>query len=336
MQPIRVNIATSLTTAERFFVEKAAELLSKDTIDTYRLRLNNAKTVLTEIKKVLELVFKKSIRDTYVWPLFEEAQDAMSIESELKFVSFRKEYLVTFLRAKKNEKDNFAIDLQKTFHIVNIVIAENQNYLENIFEAIRLEITRLNTLTGIMAPKEFHKLNRLVGYYLIELKAKGYSKTFLHNFIRAIFFSSTPLNHFDEAYRIIGSLNARPPENFDVYVGFKISEDIRDQLDIRGENLFRIETDEIRAIATRTNIHFVNFVRRYNHLHFYRMRITAQDYFQAGFQARRILQETLDVLFMGHSGSGIDPINDCFVVGETAPTKANRQNLTYQLDGKYA
>ncbi|MBK7290099.1 MAG: hypothetical protein IPI78_07630 [Chitinophagaceae bacterium] len=45
---------TGLTVCQRFFIEKSIELLYSGSIDSYRVRLNNPKSILEELKYCLE------------------------------------------------------------------------------------------------------------------------------------------------------------------------------------------------------------------------------------------------------------------------------------------
>ena len=45
---------TALTICQRFFIEKSLELLYLGSIDSYRVRLNNPKSILEELKYCLQ------------------------------------------------------------------------------------------------------------------------------------------------------------------------------------------------------------------------------------------------------------------------------------------
>ena len=97
MQPVKINILTPLTRAELFFVEKSGELLLKDTIDTYRLRLNNPRTILLELIQIISLIENKSLKDKYGKVLAEEAVELLREEEILGFSSINKGYALKVL-----------------------------------------------------------------------------------------------------------------------------------------------------------------------------------------------------------------------------------------------
>ena len=51
---ILVHKNKSLTTSQRFFIEKSLELLYLGTIDSYRVRLHNPKSILLELRYCLK------------------------------------------------------------------------------------------------------------------------------------------------------------------------------------------------------------------------------------------------------------------------------------------
>lgn len=327
MQPVKINIVTPLSPAEMFFVEKSAELLHKDTIDTYRLRLNNPKTILQELIQTIPLIDSNTLKDEYGKILAEEALEMIKDESELKFDSITKEY---FLKALGDR------NLKIIFYASNIILKENSDYAEIVFLKIKTEIIRINALP-IFAPSELDLLNKLIGYFYIELRAQGYSKAYLNNFVRTIFnLVTNPQQDFTSAIDIIGTLINRPKENFTIYLAFKVPSSAVNQLQIASNGFTRIGLEDLLIEAAAINSTFEKFVKKNNKLHYYKMKVKAADFHSAVSSVKREMQHGLDLIFMGHSSQMVTVFSSCFVVGTVNPTKGNRYNLEYQLDGYFA
>ncbi|TMI65943.1 MAG: hypothetical protein E6H07_08565 [Bacteroidetes bacterium] len=327
MQPVKINIVQPLTTAELFFVQKSAELLHKETIDTYRLRLNNPRTVLQELIQVTSLIESKSLREEYGKVLADEALEIVRKEEILNFSTITKNHILKIL-AEKNSKD--------IFYAANILVFENRDYAEKLFAKIGDEISRINGL-GAFSPAEFDLLNKLIGYFYIELKAKGYSKAYLNNFVRTIFtLSKNPLPDFSSALAAIKTLINRQKEKFTVYLAFKVPIQAANQLQIASTGFLRIPYADLQQEAAQINNTFKNFVTKNNKYHYYKMEVDALDFHSAAYLVKRKMQTGLDLIFMGHSSQMIKVFTSCFIVGSVNPKKGNRYNLEYQLDGYFA
>lgn len=324
MQAVKIGIKQPLTVAEMFFVQKSAELLDKDTIDTYRLRLNNTRTILQELIQVTRLIESQSLRLEYGQVLAEEALEIIKEEKIFKFSSIAKSHMCKLLAEKK---------MQDIFYASNILVAENIHFAKALLEKISEEIERINILASF-SPAEFDFLNKLIGYFFIELKAKGYAKTYLNYFIRTIF--NNTLKDFKEAITIIETLIDRPKEKFTIYLAFKIPVNSTNQLEIASPGFVKIDYKELQKEAAQINKMFEIFVQQNNRFHYYKLDVEALDFHSAAYLAKKHMQTGLDLIFMGHSSNMITTYSSCFIVGTVDPTKGKRYYLNYQLDGYFA
>ena len=323
MQLIKIKIIKPLLVGELFFVQKTLELLYKETIDTFRLRLHNPKSLLEEIIQVIKLIEKKSLKEEYGIILFREALLLFKKEKEIEFNSIQKNYLL------KSLADN---NFKSIFYSASILISENKNYAGRLFGIIKDEIQRLNQLPDFDSA-QYSELNRLISYFLIELKGLGFSKEYLHRFIRAIIALKVPLKDFDGVMTAIQNLLSRKKEKYTVYIGF--NKESGKKILINNSELIPIDQTALSSEAANVNSIFVKFVDKHNTLDFYKIEVKAQDYYKAGEIAKQKIQRILDVLFMGHGDNMIELHGSCFIVGENEPQKGNRQLLNFSLDGFY-
>ncbi|SKC10611.1 hypothetical protein SAMN05660841_04266 [Sphingobacterium nematocida] len=326
MQQVRINITDPLTAPQMFFLQKSLELLHRDTIDTYRLRINNPRTLLRELSQVLVLIKQGSIKELYAAELINEALVLFKEEEELNFISISKKYLLSLIGSNKWDKD-------KLYYVANVLVNENTGYADELFQNISREIARVEALPNFVY-QEYDKLNRLIGYFYIELKSMGYSKEYLHRFLRSIFSPRVAHQNFGQPFDIVRTLIAREKEEFSVYAALKLPMSLAPE-DISSEDFEFISYTDIDAIADATNRQFKTFVRQNSEYSFFKITIQCTDYLSAGYVARGILQTKLDLLFMGLSSDEITVNKKCFVVGTTFPQRGNNQYFNYQLDGRF-
>lgn len=322
IKPI-IRSQTPLLPAEKFFIEKSLELLSNNTIDTYRLRLNNPKTILYELISVIDSVNKGSLRSLYVDILNEEALTLFKIENELVFNSITKGFFQKSLANK---------DYNNIYYAANLIISENPDYTTTLYNLIKAEICKINQ-QQIFTFQDLDLLNRYIQYFYIDLKKYGYNKQYLYNFVTAIFMGSNTLTDFEAAFAVVGTLIKRPLENFSIYIGFNFTGIAEELLKLNSFGLTFISRKEIEQLAATINTRFIDFVCENPNLHFYKIEIEAVDYYTAGRLARKKIQRVLDLLHIATDDDIFNMHSICFAYGTKAPSKGKTQSLAYQLDG---
>ncbi len=94
---------TTLTICQKFFIEKSIELLHYGSIDSYRVRLNNPKTILEELRYCLQEYEKRRIKHFHTIKAKEKTKKTLVDETillisrepnYLEFKSISKEYLL--------------------------------------------------------------------------------------------------------------------------------------------------------------------------------------------------------------------------------------------------
>jgi len=324
MRKIKININTQITPAEKFFIEKSVELLSEETIDTYRLRLHNPKTILNELKYLIKSFFDHNISEDYAKACIEEAKDLLNHDKELRFSTIDRNYILALFGDK---------NLNRIFYAINILLSENRDYLEQLFEAIETEINKLNGHEKVY-PLHFKRLNYLIAFLYVELRTKGFNKKYLHRTIRAIFSGNSPSDNFIAKFNIVKAISKRPLELFTVYF---VIETENHNLRYVNNNPIKLTHNKkshlIRYSTSLGNEAFKEFISVGDNSHIYSTEITTTDYYSASIEGRKIIQQCLDFCFLGGEKDEIIVNQNCFVMGSIDPSKSKAQNLNYILDG---
>lgn len=324
MRKIKINIPTALTPPELFFVEKSLELLAEESIDTYRLRLHNPHSVLVELCFLIQSYLDQNIAEDYPKHVCEEAKDLLNLDQELLFTKISKNYFQALLSNR---------DLVKVLYAANLILLENKNYLEKLFVSISGEIHRLNAKDPLY-PSDLKRLNYLTSFLYVELRKKGFNKTYLHRTVRAVFSGNLLGNNFADRFSILKAIAERPKEVFTVYFIFYVKGKSYRYLD---KNPIRIQFCSSRALTEKAealkNPHFTEFIAQKGTGLIYSTEIQAIDYYSASVEARKVLQQCLDFSFLGNEQEVLEYSPNCFVLGTNQPSKSKTQSFNYKLDG---
>lgn len=325
MQISVINTIPPAIIPELFFVDKCLELLYHGTIESYRLQLHNPKTALKELVDIARSRNNGEItNDEHLKLMIAEIDSIFKKETYLNLSNLSNGYRNVVLR-NKTVKD--------VFYMANLILKNNEDYANHLFDQIVAQIAALNVDPQITAEK-FKALNELTAYFLIELREKGYSKRYLHKFITEIFFTSTATT-FSHRMDIFRGLIGRIESDFQVIIGFKLAAGMAAQVVILDPKLQKLNSGAIGRIVRTTNSRVRDYFTARRPLTFYSLTVRSLDYYQASFLVRRELQSTLDVLFMGYTNDhvNVDPL--CVVIGPQNPAKASIQNLDFDLEGHF-
>ena len=170
----------TFTVPEYFFTQRFYELVAHTTIDSYRARLHNPKTIFTELCEVLTDWHNKKIKSfETIKQVISEALNLLENENELYFIKTSKN---TFKKILNDTKDSNYISL---LYASQSLISENENYINTLFIKTQNEITHLNENHNKNA--DYFELNKLIGFLISEICSVGYSKSFLHHLVRSLF-----------------------------------------------------------------------------------------------------------------------------------------------------
>ena len=328
---IKIRPKIVLKPIEAFFLEKALELLNNKTLDTNRLKLNNPYTTIIELTNVCNDLNKGKLKNVdYAKSVAEETAKMLRNKHYLKSNTISIEFFKTLLKDKGQigKKDYHRIIKSGT-----LIISENKNYLETLFDHTFDFINSRRKLVTLDF-EEMREFSRLIEYLFIELNHQNYSKFYLNRFVTAVFCGLDALD-FEQRFEIIRSLNDRREEEFEVVFGFDTT-----KFDLRKVKIFSNElkvfkkSDKNRVIAITKNA-AQNFIdENENHL-LISIKVKTKDYYQALNASRKKLFKILDLLYLGYSDKNISLIDECFIIGSKNPEKSSSFPTMYHIDGHY-
>ncbi|HCD9235898.1 TPA: hypothetical protein NEG48_002910 [Elizabethkingia anophelis] len=325
---------SDLKVCEKFFIEKSIELLYYGTIDSYRVKLNNSKTILEELKYCIDEFEIGRIRHFSTIKGKEKDKKALvdevikfvnEDENYLNFISVSKDYLLTILK-ELNE-----YNYKKVSATLQILLKENEDYLSRIIKALKIlidqDLSRFDHLS---------KIDKILNLLFSELVSKGFSKGFLYKFFYGVFVNNLlptkefnlQFNSFEQRilnvesehtiiYRLDTTSKVYDSVSSIHYSSIDLVDDIND-IELKDEK----ELDKFRVIK-----HNRKFVK---------CNVNALDYLSALKKSNNLLSEYLDLLNLGLSDEFLYIHNRVLVIDQKKSNKGAFQNNVKILDGKYA
>lgn len=316
------------TTVEYFFTQRLAELTYYGTLDSYRVRLNNPKSAITELCQVIEDWNNNKIKDfNTVDAVKNELIDLLNKEENLSFDYISKNSYLKLLSETK--KDNYL----KTLFASRRVIIDNKNYSKALGAWIEKLIDKIN-LSDKLDFADMAKLERILGYYVSELSSWGYSKTFLFHLTKSLFLA--PSTHdfkssFNELNKVVENTNQ---ESYLVFLKAKFSNINIDLLEERIPEL--VGREKVLEFKKKAPEEFVKFYDQ-NSKKFpdvFAIRVTALDYYEAVKLARARVSEILDIVKLGYTERSLKIFFNALLIKEKDPTQIERQRIFYLIDGR--
>ena len=189
----------------QFFLLRITECFNKNTIDSYRVRSNNAITLLYETRDVIDNWCKHRIKSfETVKYVLEECDTTVSKASCLTFENCPKDLLSNTLREYKQSDGRNYIDASHLLYYIDLCIEENSNsYLKRLFDSLK-EILVSNELKEENQQSLFEVTDRQITELACELIRLGYSKIYLFSYFQSLVKEMTTkgydefFNKFDE------------------------------------------------------------------------------------------------------------------------------------------
>jgi hypothetical protein len=330
MVPIK-QLPDTFTIAQKYFIERVLELVNSKTIDTYRVRLHNPNTILTELSQVLlDWENNKLKRFETVQHVIDESNSVLQEEEELDFTLIDRDYFISLLTsAQENE-------FKKLLSATNLVIHGNKNYLDTLFTSIQEEVDSCN-INETLATHDLLKLERLISYLITELLSIGYSKTYLNNSLWSIFIKNINNKTYDECFNVFMNLKDKDEEVFSVVFKLIIpKEQIRNQLNIIEEENIVFNQTTIVEVVDGTNQNCKAFLEISNlfskHL---LIKVSSKDYYTVIEQAKERLSNILDQVFLGYNQPEIRIYKEALVIGSKKPNLSKSNPVNYRTFGSY-
>jgi hypothetical protein len=329
------HLNTTLTTCQRFFIEKSIELLYIGSIDSYRVRLNNPKTILEELKYCLEefeigrikhfQTIKAKDKDSKA--LVDEAIMLLDYEpSYLAYNTISKSYIKQLLTTINEH------NYKKVISSIEILLNENQDYLNTALTGLEQLID--NNVSDF---SELEKIDKTLNILFSELISKGFSKGFLYKICYGIFIKSlVPNNVFKTHFNNFKDRIIDVENEYKVIFRIDTTKQVFEAISTFSHDILSLSDniDDIKLENWRQK-KLDAFNVPINARKFVSCNIKALDYFSALKKARNVLSEYLDVINLGLSGETLQIHNIALVIDLRSPEKGDFQNNTNILDGKY-
>jgi len=304
---------------KKFFKERLLELLHKNTLDSYRVKVNNSNTLFHELQNlIIDWNDGKIKRFETLKLSAEELLYFLKDDDCISYGKFHKEVVIQILKdfiksdvnTKKGEHDY-------TLYILSVLIIKNENaYLNCLFSKIdSLIIQDANQ-------QNFVLFDRYLNSLIAELIRVGYAKSYLYIISKYAFNSG----NFDENYRRYKETLLN--RHFDFYhIFFKLTfEDV--SIIPERDNLLREIPEEIVNDPAS-----LNFEPQENIRYFY-IKENALDAHTALRKSKLSLSTFLDKIHISLGLSQVE-LGKMSIVKKESNTRTYLTNNEYVVDGVY-
>ena len=325
----------SLTICQKFFIEKSVELLYIGSIDSYRVRLNNPRSILIELLYCLQEYDLGRIKHFQTIKAKEKDKKAI-IDEAISLLNYSPNYLKfnsvsqSFLELlfKTIDEHNY----KKVISSVNIILNENLQYVEEVILGLE-NLIRANEQNK----EELEKIDKALNIILSELIRLGYAKGFLYKLIYGIFVSSLlPDNDFYEHFNNFRNRILDVQTEFNVIFRIDTTQKVYDSITaIPNQYLSLSDNIDFIQIAGRFRAELASFNAPAGARKFISCKIISHDYSSALKHARYVLSEYLDVINLGLAEELLKIHHRALVIDSRSPEKGAFQNNVNILDGKY-
>lgn len=326
MQHLTLHFNPSLL--ERLFIEKGLELLYKDTIDTYRLRLHNPKTIIQELHQICKEA-KAGVLTNNIYAI-STAGEALAVlkncNDGLEFNSIARDYFEKLIKNSKSENHD------RIIQACNLLLRDNKNYQNKLFDLIKEKID-VFALDNIANTDDRKKFILLLHYLCIELVNLGFTKQYLYHFFRTIFVhAGNSTMSFDDRYNIWKRLGIKKAENFKVIypiTGKSFQFNTLKKIDPKYEQITRSYKYTLPSSTSNRVIDFLDE----NKGKLVAVKVKSLDHFKAVELSRAKLANDLDLCHLGFNNQIVNIGSKAVVVGSKDPSKASTLPSNYQIDG---
>ncbi|MCD0474040.1 hypothetical protein LPB87_06490 [Flavobacterium sp. EDS] len=339
MQNINLNYSTN--NLEKLFIEKSIESLYQNSIDSYRLRLHNPKTLIEELITVTQSSINGILTNNdYVNYTSKELKKILSENNdELKFVKINKKHYTGIL--EKADRKNYKLIIQSS----KLILRDNQEYCSNIFNKIKSITESYSSFFDeennfIESKKKvFDDLKKdliVLGDYLyIELLSKGFTKQYLYKTFQSIFIYNSNTPTFSDKIAVFKSIIDKADENFTVI--FLINDNSFQFSELKKiDNSYNLIDKKYRRInKTKISDEVYNFLEKNKEKILISLDFKSKDYFKAIQLGINKLSKDLDIYHLGYNNKHFKIDAQCATIGEKEPLKASISPSNFQIDGYF-
>ena len=200
---------------QQYFVSLWVELLNYNTIDSYRVRVMNAKTILAELKEVIEDRIEDDISKTNINFVAEEAERVITNDYICKkYYKSQTNFVIKELKASKGGYKNS--EILKILHKTALLRKElEENYFELLINELEAELFH---------NKNTENIKKLTIAFTTELVSKGFSLKYLYNRKRLL--TDSKFGTFKDRWDIFKSDIKNFKRRFKVVVKFTTTKEI--------------------------------------------------------------------------------------------------------------
>lgn len=325
----KLNFNYQPNNLQRIFVEKGLELLYKGTIDSFRLRLHNPKSIIKEL--VNNCIAARNGHLTNNEYISNSALETKKIlekgEDSLSFEKISRKYYLDLLKSVKKEHYNVVIQAS------NLILNENLDYQKFLILKLEEYFHNYNPTKDVFDHDIKHFL-LIVHYLIIEYINQGYTKQYLYHFFRTIFvYTGDTSLTFDNRFSIWKNLCNKDEENYTVII------------EVLGKSFQHKTLQKINSSYTPVNTKFRNLipestsnkVKKYleekKESNLISLEVNALDHFKSIELARSTIASDLDIYHLGYNNQLFRIEDYGAVIGSKKPEKAATLPINYQLDG---
>lgn len=333
----KYSLKYSVNPFERLFIDKSIESLYFNSIDSYRLKLHNPKSLLIELINVVnDSINGVLTNNDYLLATSREIKKTLSDDYDaLMFKNISKKHFLSNL--EKPNKSTYKILQQSS----KLILKNNNNYLKTL-------ILEINSILDLHF--EFYEVNGnikedkkrdlliiqkklivLIDYLYVELINKGFSKQYLYKIFQSIFIFCNDNTNFDKQLSVFYSIISKEDERFTVVfsinepsfniIEFKKIDSTYIQINKRykriNENLLSQEGKEF--LSEKNNLVGIEFYTK--------------DYYKAVQYGIDKISKDLDIYHLGYNRKYYKVEQKCLTIGNSDPSKSSIIPSNYQIDG---
>lgn len=325
MQKIILNYPVNKV--QRIFIAKSTELLYKGSLDTYKLKLHNPRSLVEELVSTCQLTYLTN--NEYAQASAAELVNILNENNDgLIFESVSRQYYLEQLKSTK--KENYARIVQAS----RLLLQENSNYLDYLFEEIENSLKNFDDAQeDQIVHAEIKKILLLINYLFVELINKGFTKKYLYNLFQLIFIykESAELSFF-ERYEDWGSLMHRNVEKFQVIFAVKSNNFQISQLQKIDPSYVAVQKKKRKKLRPKVSFRVNNFLEENKTLKMISLEVYALDPYKALEMSSEKLSRDFDLYHLGFNSLNFEMDSQAAVIGESDPLKSSTIPVNYQID----
>lgn len=281
-----------------FFKQRMVEIMHKDTLDSYRVRTNNAHTILKELSHVLEGWIAGNIKrfetvefcvDECLTLLDKDTFLDFSFCQKTIFIACLKEYVT---ESKKHKDVALAEESKRIIFLIDECLALNsKKYLRSLLDAIRSRVFDTNEYEDSEFSPKLQNFDSELSSFACELLCAGYSKKYLYKFFNSMKMNMAELSFedaFEQMYEKFTNISERKYK-VAIKISFKRPQNANSAT-LATENI----VEAIPADLQKSIGKFKSFVVHAKTVRFYYEEVETLDAYMAAQEAYGHLAQTLD------------------------------------------